>query len=124
VAGLIPWWITGWRIGQRVPHWTAERIIGMLVLAAGIAVLVQAFARFVAEGGGTPAPVAPTEQLVIGGLYRYVRNQNTGLSRARHWPCAGQAGAPQREAEQGSLPAVLSDRTPLGPRRRSQSRCR
>jgi protein-S-isoprenylcysteine O-methyltransferase Ste14 len=23
---------------------------------------------------GTPAPVAPTEQLVVGGLYRYVRN--------------------------------------------------
>ena len=36
--------------------------------------LVQAFARFVAEGHGTPAPVAPTERLVIGGLYRYVRN--------------------------------------------------
>ena len=26
------------------------------------------------EGVGTPAPAAPTEQLVIGGLYRYVRN--------------------------------------------------
>jgi protein-S-isoprenylcysteine O-methyltransferase Ste14 len=37
-------------------------------------VLVHAFARFVAEGLGTPAPVAPPENLVIGGLYRYVRN--------------------------------------------------
>ena len=36
--------------------------------------LVQAFARFVAEGHGTPAPVAPTDRLVMGGLYRYVRN--------------------------------------------------
>ena len=36
--------------------------------------LVHAFARFVTEGAGTPAPVAPTERLVIGGLYRYVRN--------------------------------------------------
>ena len=36
--------------------------------------LVQAFARFVREGLGTPAPVAPTETLVVGGLYRYVRN--------------------------------------------------
>ena len=26
------------------------------------------------EGLGTPAPVAPTENLVVGGLYRYVRN--------------------------------------------------
>jgi protein-S-isoprenylcysteine O-methyltransferase Ste14 len=37
-------------------------------------VLVHAFGRFVAEGRGTPAPVAPTERLVVGGLYRYVRN--------------------------------------------------
>jgi protein-S-isoprenylcysteine O-methyltransferase Ste14 len=37
-------------------------------------VLVQSFVRFVSEGGGTPAPVAPTEQLVVGGYYRYVRN--------------------------------------------------
>jgi protein-S-isoprenylcysteine O-methyltransferase Ste14 len=35
---------------------------------------LHAFARFVVEGLGTPAPVAPTEQLVVGGLYRYVRN--------------------------------------------------
>jgi protein-S-isoprenylcysteine O-methyltransferase Ste14 len=37
-------------------------------------VLVHAFARFVNEGLGTPAPAAPTEHLVVGGLYRYVRN--------------------------------------------------
>ena len=36
--------------------------------------LLHAFARFVVEGVGTPAPVAPTERLVVGGLYRYVRN--------------------------------------------------
>ena len=34
----------------------------------------DAFARFVVEGFGTPAPVAPTERLVVGGPYRYVRN--------------------------------------------------
>lgn len=36
--------------------------------------LLDAFLRFVMEGVGTPAPVAPTERLVVGGLYRYVRN--------------------------------------------------
>jgi protein-S-isoprenylcysteine O-methyltransferase Ste14 len=30
--------------------------------------------RFVVEGFGTPAPVAAPERLVIGGVYRYVRN--------------------------------------------------
>jgi hypothetical protein len=46
----------------------------VVLVAAGVVVLVQAFVRFVAEGVGTPAPVAPTQRLVVGGLYRYVRN--------------------------------------------------
>ena len=36
--------------------------------------LVQAFVRFVVEGFGTPAPVVAPERLVVGGVYRYVRN--------------------------------------------------
>ena len=30
--------------------------------------------RYVVEGFGTPAPVAAPERLVVGGVYRYVRN--------------------------------------------------
>ena len=37
--------------------------------------LVHAFARFVAEGLGTPAPIAPTRRLVVGRPYRSVRNR-------------------------------------------------
>ena len=72
VTGLVPWLITGWRQGDTRP--TAMVVAGGILTAAGCAVLLQAFARFVLEGAGTPAPIAPTEQLVIGGLYRYVRN--------------------------------------------------
>ena len=50
------------------------RAAGMLMIVAGAGVLVHAFARFVVDGKGTPAPVAPTEHLVLSGLYRYVRN--------------------------------------------------
>jgi protein-S-isoprenylcysteine O-methyltransferase Ste14 len=50
------------------------RVAGGMVLAVSVVVLVQAFVRFVVEGAGTPAPVAPTQRLVAGGLYRYVRN--------------------------------------------------
>jgi protein-S-isoprenylcysteine O-methyltransferase Ste14 len=74
VAGLVPWWLTGWRLRQPVIHWVPLRIFGILLVAAGAAVLVHAFTRFVVEGLGTPAPVAPTAHLVVGGLYRYVRN--------------------------------------------------
>jgi protein-S-isoprenylcysteine O-methyltransferase Ste14 len=71
VAGIVPWLITGWSSAHPP---LALRVMGALSIAAGAAVLVSAFARFVIEGAGTPAPVAPTAKLVVGGLYRYVRN--------------------------------------------------
>ena len=71
VAGLVPWLLTGW--GSSGPP-VSLQVIGWLAVAAGAAVLLEAFARFVIEGIGTPAPVAPTQELVVGGLYRYVRN--------------------------------------------------
>jgi len=74
VAGLIPWWLTGWRVEQPIRYWVGLRVAGAVLLAVGAVILVSAFVQFVVEGVGTPAPVAPTERLVIGGLYRYVRN--------------------------------------------------
>jgi protein-S-isoprenylcysteine O-methyltransferase Ste14 len=74
VAGLIPWLLTGWQARGPLPYWVPLWIGGSILIAAGVLVLVQAFARFVFEGLGTPAPVAPTQRLVVGGLYRYVRN--------------------------------------------------
>jgi protein-S-isoprenylcysteine O-methyltransferase Ste14 len=72
VAGVIPRWLTDWGTEQR--YWLPLRIVGGALISAGALVLLEAFARFVVEGLGTPAPVAPTERLVVGGLYRYVRN--------------------------------------------------
>jgi len=72
VAGLIPWLLTDWDAAGDVA-WPLVAA-GIVLVAAGAGALLHAFARFVAEGIGTPAPVAPTEQLVVGGLYRYVRN--------------------------------------------------
>jgi protein-S-isoprenylcysteine O-methyltransferase Ste14 len=71
VAGAIPYWLTGW---DARPASAALRVAGAALIAAGAGVLLHAFARFVREGVGTPAPVSPTERLVVGGLYRYVRN--------------------------------------------------
>jgi protein-S-isoprenylcysteine O-methyltransferase Ste14 len=71
VGGLIPWLLTGWRAATP-PRWL--QAIGWIMIASGVVVLLSAFWRFVFEGIGTPAPVAPTEKLVVGGLYRYVRN--------------------------------------------------
>jgi protein-S-isoprenylcysteine O-methyltransferase Ste14 len=74
VAVLVPWWLTGWKVREPLRYWLPLRVVGLAVLVAGGVVLVGAFVRFVVEGMGTPAPVAPTRHLVVGGLYRYVRN--------------------------------------------------
>jgi protein-S-isoprenylcysteine O-methyltransferase Ste14 len=71
VAGVIPLLLTGWQM-ETAP--LGVRIAGGLLIAIGLAFLLHAFARFVVEGLGTPAPVAPTERLVVGGVYRWVRN--------------------------------------------------
>jgi protein-S-isoprenylcysteine O-methyltransferase Ste14 len=75
VVGLIPWLLTGgWQVSEPLPYWAPMRVLGAILLVAGLIVLVQAFVRFVVEGFGTPAPVAAPERLVVGGVYRYVRN--------------------------------------------------
>jgi protein-S-isoprenylcysteine O-methyltransferase Ste14 len=67
----MPWLLTSWETGD---VFLPLQLLGALLTAAGAVALLHAFARFVVEGLGTPAPVAPTERLVVGGLYRYVRN--------------------------------------------------
>lgn len=74
VAGLIPWLITGWSPLPPAGGPGAFRWTGVFPIVAGIAVVVESFARFAWEGLGTPAPVAPTRKLVVTGLYRFVRN--------------------------------------------------
>ncbi|CAM5447012.1 hypothetical protein ATER59S_02781 [Aquamicrobium terrae] len=73
VAGLMPWGLTD-RYRQPVADRPIFIVLGTILVLAGLAVLVPAFARFALEGRGTPAPVAPAEKLVVGGLYGHVRN--------------------------------------------------
>jgi protein-S-isoprenylcysteine O-methyltransferase Ste14 len=71
VAGLVPWWLTRWRPS---PAPLPVRIVGAALVLVAVPSLVRLFVRFVLDGLGTPAPVAPTERLVTTGAYRYVRN--------------------------------------------------
>ena len=73
-VGLIPWLLTCWQAREPLPYWAPLRVLGGLLLLAGLVALIQAFVRFVVEGLGTPAPIAAPERLVVGGVYRYVRN--------------------------------------------------
>lgn len=74
VAVLIPWWICRWHMAPALLAFAGFRVAGLLLIAAGLPVLLDSFARFAVEGLGTPAPVAPPQHLVVSGWYRYVRN--------------------------------------------------
>jgi protein-S-isoprenylcysteine O-methyltransferase Ste14 len=74
VAGVVPWYLTGWHSRRLLPAAWLLPAAGSVLLALGVGVLGRAFVRYVAEGLGTPAPVAPTDRFVVGGPNRYVRN--------------------------------------------------
>src|SRR5678815_4095867 len=74
LAGLVPWSITGWQLRPPFLGLELTRGIGAIMILAGVPGLVDSFARFALQGLGTPAPIAPTQNLVVTGLYRYVRN--------------------------------------------------
>jgi protein-S-isoprenylcysteine O-methyltransferase Ste14 len=48
--------------------------IGLLCVAIGAAIYFRCAWEFAVRGLDTPAPIAPTEFLVVSGLHRYVRN--------------------------------------------------
>jgi protein-S-isoprenylcysteine O-methyltransferase Ste14 len=74
VVGWIPYELTGWQANPAFAGDVLFRVAGVVMVTAGVAVLVDCFIRFALLGRGTPAPVAPTETLVVAGLYRYTRN--------------------------------------------------
>lgn len=74
LAVYVPWTYTHWRIASPLLGFSPFRILGGLMIAAGLPVLLDSFGRFAIQGLGTPAPVAPPQRLVISGLYKYVRN--------------------------------------------------
>ena len=73
-AGLVPWWISGWKVQPPFFGFRPVRVFGFLLIATGVSVLVESFARFALQGLGTPAIVFPPQHLVVKGLYRYVHN--------------------------------------------------
>jgi protein-S-isoprenylcysteine O-methyltransferase Ste14 len=74
VAGYVPWWIGRWRVHSSFFGYAAVRVVGVLLVAAGVGLLLETFLRFAFKGLGTPAHVFPTKHLVVSGSYRYVRN--------------------------------------------------
>jgi protein-S-isoprenylcysteine O-methyltransferase Ste14 len=74
LAGFLPWTLTRWQMKPGFFHLYQIRLAGIALILLGLIPLVASFVRFVFEGLGTPAPIAPPQRLVVGGFYRYVRN--------------------------------------------------
>jgi protein-S-isoprenylcysteine O-methyltransferase Ste14 len=74
VAGYVPWLICRWHVGPPLMGIYVLRLVGLFLIAAGLPILLDSFARFALHGLGTPAPIFPTGHLVVSGMFRYVRN--------------------------------------------------
>src|SRR5438128_11340737 len=74
VAGVVPWWISRWYL--QAPFFDLQLIqwFGVVLIVRGSPVSVETFTGFALQGGSTPAPVAPTQHLVITGINRYAGN--------------------------------------------------
>jgi protein-S-isoprenylcysteine O-methyltransferase Ste14 len=73
VAGYIPWRFYGLaRVQLDVTD--PLDLLGLLLLVAGAALLATCIWEFGTRGRGTLSPVDPPKELVVQGLYRYVRN--------------------------------------------------
>lgn len=72
-AGFLPWQYFG--VSEVRIDWTnALHVVGVLFIASGSALLIACIVEFARRGRGTLSPVDPPKELVVQGLYRYVRN--------------------------------------------------
>jgi protein-S-isoprenylcysteine O-methyltransferase Ste14 len=72
VLVYIPFAITRFRLPPQEPR--AQIALACALILAGLFPLLESVARFIRVGRGTLVPLAPTQRLVVSGLYRFVRN--------------------------------------------------
>jgi protein-S-isoprenylcysteine O-methyltransferase Ste14 len=73
VAGYIPWRFFG--LSRVRLDWSDPLyLVGLLLIVLGAALLLACILEFAHSGRGTLSPMDPPQQLVVRGLYRWVRN--------------------------------------------------
>lgn len=72
-AGYVPWRFFGLARVHLSFH-NHVQWLGLLAVGLGAALLVTCIWEFARSGRGTLSPVDPPRELVVRGLYRYVRN--------------------------------------------------
>jgi protein-S-isoprenylcysteine O-methyltransferase Ste14 len=74
VAGFIPYLLLASGGPLHVPAVVGPWLLGIIPMALGIAIYLWCAWDFIAVGRGTPAPIDAPKQLVVRGLYHFVRN--------------------------------------------------
>jgi protein-S-isoprenylcysteine O-methyltransferase Ste14 len=74
VVVYVPLLLTRWQIAAPFFGASGVRWLGVVLIVCALPVFCDFVVRFVREGRGTPAPIAPTQHLVVHGTFRYVRN--------------------------------------------------
>jgi len=73
IAVYVPWRFFGLH-RLRLSVLSFQHLAGLLCIGVGIGLLASCIWEFARSGRGTLAPVDPPRELVVRGLYRYVRN--------------------------------------------------
>src|SRR6059036_2873229 len=74
VTILIPYWLLSSRAWPTLAHFGIFRYFGVIPILVGVLIYLWCAWDFTFAGRGTPAPIDPPKELVVRGLYRYVRN--------------------------------------------------
>ena len=74
LAGLVPWLVTHWEFQAPFASVELMRVAGIALIIAGVPGPLDCLRALRSRGLAPPAPIAPTENMVVTGLYRYVRN--------------------------------------------------
>lgn len=74
VVVAVPYYLSRWTLQPPFFGVAATRWIGLTLIVCALPIFFDFVVRFVAEGRGTPAPIAPTQHLVVQGTFGYVRN--------------------------------------------------
>ena len=72
-AGYLPWRYFGLR-DVRIELSDPPHLVGLASITVGVILLAACIWEFATRGRGTLSPLDPPRQLVVRGLYRYVRN--------------------------------------------------
>jgi protein-S-isoprenylcysteine O-methyltransferase Ste14 len=72
IAGYVPWRVFGVSVSS--DGFGPRAVTGIVVATLGLLLLVTCIVEFGHRGKGTLSPVDPPRELVVTGLYRWVRN--------------------------------------------------